>query len=114
MNRHAAPRSAGHLLANANHPRRILSQDEMHGMRSVIRAQDGGRMPSPQPLPSSRERGWGPEFNLLLRNWCRLANASISRGRQSWQGGGEEPGVKEVIELLAADLFGKSKEVLRG
>ena len=49
----------------------------------------------------------------LPRDRGRRDSAPVRCRRQGWQGGGEEPGVEEVVELLAADLLGERDEVLR-
>ena len=39
---------------------------------------------------------------------------TVAGGREGREGGFEEPGVEEVVELFAADLFGEGDEILRG
>src|SRR5687767_12763674 len=50
----------------------------------------------------------------LARGRRCLASGGVRRGRQGGEGGGEEPGVEEVVELLAADFLGEGHEVLGG
>ncbi len=48
------------------------------------------------------------------RDWRCHTGVRVARERQVRQGGLEEPGFEEVVELLAADLLGEGHEVLGG
>src|SRR5215212_7016580 len=50
----------------------------------------------------------------LPSDWRRHTSARVARRRQLRQGELIEPGLKEVVELLAADLLGEGHEVLGG
>ena len=59
-------------------------------------------------------RGHGMPCPVPGDRRCLAAVVGLAGGRQGGQGGCEEPGVEEVVELLAADLFGEGDEVLGG
>src|SRR5918995_5541310 len=81
------------------HPNRPAQRALRAGTRSVA-------------LGDGLSRAW-PAVSLPRDRGCRSRGCVACRW-QLRQSRVEEPGVEEVVELLAADLFGKRDEVLGG